>query len=167
MCNEKEGGLDGIADLSPSSLISLTISVSLSLSISSTSPSTAYSSKRGSSPNTSVRLAYWHANCQIIFVYLAEKYDDKKTTEKLKTKPISIASVPYSVLTQQLPSFLTHLLFHCTLPIKKRPVQIVVKTCARLRGAAGSSSFFRISTSSLLLIRLYIVNFFFKMPKPV
>jgi hypothetical protein len=59
-------------------------------------------------------LAYWHANRQIICLHWAEKeYVDEKTTAKLKTdalktKPTSIASVPYSILltgTTQYPLF--------------------------------------------------------------
>jgi hypothetical protein len=72
--------------------------------------------------------------CQLSnnFCVLGGKIRRQKDNGKIKNQTnLAIASVPYSVLTQQLPSFLTHLFFHCTLPIKKRP--IVVKTCSRLQ----------------------------------
>jgi hypothetical protein len=73
-----------------------------------------YSSKQGSAPNSSVSITYWHGNRLIICLYNCRKrkHPKEKTTEKLKNKQTSIASVPDYYPTTTI--FPTPLIFHCT-----------------------------------------------------
>ncbi len=49
--------------------------------------------KTGNAPNSSVRIAYWHGICLIIFLYSVETENlEEKTTAKLKDKQTLIAS---------------------------------------------------------------------------